>query len=56
MKPGEGAAQAAYRQLIVHGASCPTCLTVDETGKNANLPCGTGARAYAEYRRARRSS
>ncbi|MDX3243685.1 hypothetical protein [Streptomyces sp. ME18-1-4] len=47
MPPAE---QAAYERLLTHGATCPTCRTVDETGGNANLPCTAGEEIYQAYR------
>jgi hypothetical protein len=54
VQPGEGTAQTAYRQLIVHGASCPTCRAVTDTGENAGRPCEASTRLFQEYRQARR--
>jgi hypothetical protein len=49
-----GAEQAAYRRMLEHGSGCPTCLTVTEAGRNANLPCESGSQLYEEWRRVRR--
>ncbi|KUL40863.1 hypothetical protein ADL12_12590 [Streptomyces regalis] len=46
--------QAAFRCLAEHSTSCPTCMTVNEVGENANLPCETGDRLYEEWRQAHR--
>lgn len=48
--------RAAFEAMAVHCAGCPTCLAVDETGANLNLPCAEGDPLYREYRRARRSA
>ncbi|MFD7409395.1 DUF6415 family natural product biosynthesis protein [Streptomyces sp. NPDC059866] len=50
----ETAVQAALRRLGEHCASCRTCMTVNEAGENANVPCEVGARLYEEWRQARR--
>jgi hypothetical protein len=51
----ESPKQAAYRRMLEHGSSCRTCLAVNDAGENANLPCETGGRLYAEYLKARRA-
>jgi hypothetical protein len=51
-----GPEQAAYCRMLEHGSGCPTCLTVTETGENANLPCEIGNRLYGEWRQARRGT
>ncbi|GAB2731905.1 hypothetical protein [Streptomyces bullii] len=48
--------QAALGQLGKHCASCPTCMTMTETGENANLPCSTADQLYEAWLQARRST
>jgi hypothetical protein len=50
----ETAVQAALRRLGVHSVRCPTCLTRDSDGVNANLSCAEGERLYDEHRKALR--
>ncbi|GAB2863647.1 hypothetical protein GCM10027074_33630 [Streptomyces deserti] len=46
--------QDALRRLGEHCASCPSCMSVNEDGGNAGVPCETGDQLYEEYRQARR--
>ncbi|WP_199561003.1 DUF6415 family natural product biosynthesis protein [Streptomyces sp. CCM_MD2014] len=49
-------AGTAYRRLLEHGAACPACLAVDETGSNAGVSCVTRDQLHDAYRKAKRAA
>lgn len=46
--------EVALGRLGEHCASCPACMTVTDTGENANLPCVIADRLYEAWRQTRR--
>lgn len=49
-------AQAAFAALGEHRACCSTCVTVNEDGRNAHLPCEIADRLGRTYRETRRAA
>ncbi len=49
-------AQAAFRALGEHCATCETCTAVNPDGSNANLSCATAERLYQLHADARRAT
>lgn len=52
----ENPLQASYRLLLVHGSECATCLRVNASGENLNLPCAEGQSLFEAYRAARQAT
>ncbi|MFE7277736.1 DUF6415 family natural product biosynthesis protein [Streptomyces sp. NPDC057623] len=53
---GETAEQAALRIVGEHATTCATCLTRDDEGVNADLPCADADRLYDAWRQTRRGT
>nr|WP_119589706.1 hypothetical protein [Streptomyces scabiei] len=47
--------ETAYRRILDHGMSCPTCRALDEDGK-ATSDCETARRLNLAWRMARRNA